>query len=1007
MTDASMTANVVVALVGLAIACQIARLTHLPGRTVAAWRRLRLAVTRSTVRAARTLGCGATTAARGSVATARAHRPSPRVVLIAAILVGFIVRLLWVIWATREPTEFRDGAEYLRLAADFADHRMPTFQNGDLSAFWAPGYSALLAPFVWLSEVTGWFSPAFAASLVNVAAGTATIWLTARLATAWLGPLTRNVAAWLVALCPALVYWTATAHTETVFTAVFLGAIVVMTNASSHDGSSRGHWVVAGLLAGAASLIHSPGIILLGLPIVTLRARGRPWRQSFSTLLPVLVGAALLFAPWTVRNGLQVGVWSPMSTSNATVACFGHHDDARPQFDRPTYRLQLDCYRNSPFDDRRLADELRAVGTPESQIAQLGEPDEPRWYRDTMLEAIRWAATHPVQEVRLSFLKVWETWEDEDRVVDGARNYAEPGWAGPWHGRLQWLADMWLWLVGAAAVLGLFDVRACRRALPIWVPIVAFTVAIVGGVAYPHYRYPVVPLVAILGAGWIASLRRDAPGTAGEGRDRRSWREVPSDDRAALVGSHRSALAHGVRAAVRSIGAALGLVASSVAFVVVVAAGAVVRVVGGRAAWLRHGTWVTRSPPTTPSRKPVVVDGLPPRTARPRLVTSVAFAVLLVMAIDLTAGALLAGSGVLTGERGDLIASQDETWTQTMSAPAIAAEPWAAAYTEDLLRLGLDRQPDYEPYLVWTFYPYRSTYLNTTSEERVSRRVSPEQSSPLRVAFFGGSAMFGVGQRDDHTIPSEFARLADRAGVPIEVHNFGASGWVAWQQMLYFERMASQYDGFDLAVFFDGWNDFQTQQTDFSEQPTHSGAAISQRLGAEFHREHQTPPGFLDGPREMIEAYRRNSGAYRVLQHLRHPEPTLPAWMTPDDGVSQQAKADAALAVYGRARRATEALGREYRTPVRFFWQPSRIGWSREVLDRLPAGTVDLSGVFADEDPADIYLDDVHFNERGARLVAAAMWDVLSEELTDRHAARAGQPVATRSDGIEASPSGR
>ena len=33
-----------------------------------------------------------------------------------------------------------------------------------------------------------------------------------------------------------------------------------------------------------------------------------------------------------------------------------------------------------------------------------------------------------------------------------------------------------------------------------------FTLAIVGGVAEPHYRYPVVPLVAVLAAGFV---RRD------------------------------------------------------------------------------------------------------------------------------------------------------------------------------------------------------------------------------------------------------------------------------------------------------------------------------------------------------------------------------------------------------------------------------------------------------------------------------------------------------------------
>ncbi|MEZ5178669.1 MAG: hypothetical protein R2746_10425 [Acidimicrobiales bacterium] len=32
--------------------------------------------------------------------------------------------------------------------------------------------------------------------------------------------------------------------------------------------------------------------------------------------------------------------------------------------------------------------------------------------------------------------------------------------------------------------------------------------------------------------------------------------------------------------------------------------------------------------------------------------------------------------------------------------------------------------------------------------------------------FLGGSTMFGIGQRDDHTIESGFVRIADEAGTP-------------------------------------------------------------------------------------------------------------------------------------------------------------------------------------------------------------------------------------------------
>jgi hypothetical protein len=217
----------------------------------------------------------------------------------------------------------------------------------------------------------------------------------------------------------------------------------------------------------------------------------------------VVVASLVLLVPWTIRNGVQVGVWSPASTNNAAAACFGHHDDTEARWEPSelTPEIQLDCYGGSPFQDERLAALYAEEGV--TLPPDAGRPDEPAWYRRAMGDAIRWAATHPVEEVGLSAGKVRVTWGDEGQVVDGARNYAEPGWGGRWHGPLGTAADLWLWVVGSLALVGMVVDPRCRRALPIWVPIVLFTLAIVGGVAEPHYRYPVVPLVAVLASGCL------------------------------------------------------------------------------------------------------------------------------------------------------------------------------------------------------------------------------------------------------------------------------------------------------------------------------------------------------------------------------------------------------------------------------------------------------------------------------------------------------------------------
>lgn len=472
---------------------------------------------------------GAPPAAEAPSSEGGVRRAAGRRAVLLAVVVGGLIRLAWVIWATRSPVFPTDPSEYLRIALELSEGRSPTFGGvGGPSAYWSPGYPFVLAPFVWFADRTGLLSPAFAASLVNVAAGMLTIWLTALLAERWIGSPAKVTAAWLVALCPSLVYYTSTAHTETAFTPVLLGAYV-LSGSRTRDVPTR-NWVLIGLLVGLGVLFRAPGIIGLAAPILALRVRRGSWRASWregarATGL-VLVGAAVLLVPWTIRNGVQVGIWSPGSTSNASALCFGHNDDISANWTKSlaNRNLQLECFQGSPYDQPE-AYPANGQEIPEG----VGEvpADEVRWYQDRVSDAVEWALANPTQEVRLTVAKVWETWSDEGRVVEAARNYQSATWAGSWMRPLGALANLWLWTVGALAIAGLVLVRRCRRALPIWVPIGLFTLAIVAALAQPHYRFPVMPLVAVLAAGFLA--RRHLDDTApDDDADRAAGAATPS-----------------------------------------------------------------------------------------------------------------------------------------------------------------------------------------------------------------------------------------------------------------------------------------------------------------------------------------------------------------------------------------------------------------------------------------------------------------------------------------------
>lgn len=425
---------------------------------------------------------------------------------LGAVAVGAVLRLLWVVVATKAPTGSQDPAFYLQIATDLGHGILPRFAGLDPSAYWPPGYPAMLAPFVWFGERTGWISSAFVASLLNVVAGSLTIVFTGRIAETWFGRRAGTVASWLVALCPALVYFTASAHTETVFTTLLLG-ILVACDAAVRQPSTR-RWLGIGALFGLAFLVRSPAVIALAAPAAALRRTGRPWvRPALRSTGLVLAGSLVLLAPWTVRNGVQVGIWTPASTNNASAACYGHNDRAITDWEvaLQDVDLQRECFGLSPYDDRRLAS-LYGDGVPEG-IA-LGTPDEVRWYRERMSAAVRWAVTHPVEELTQIPPRVWQMWQSDEQSVLLVRGLAASEVVGGWDGPLAAVADVWLWGVGLVAIGGLVARRRCRAALGVWLPIALLTLAIAEGVAEPHYRYPVVPLVAVLAAGAVVAAPR-------------------------------------------------------------------------------------------------------------------------------------------------------------------------------------------------------------------------------------------------------------------------------------------------------------------------------------------------------------------------------------------------------------------------------------------------------------------------------------------------------------------
>jgi hypothetical protein len=422
--------------------------------------------------------------------------------LVIALVVAFVLRLAWAIWATKATTAPQsDPGRYVTTAEQLADFRLP-YRGDSYSAANAIGYPALLAPFFWLSERLGTPSPVFTASLLNVAIGTATVAFGAKLASVWFSLKARNVAAWLLAIGPGQIYFTSAAMTETLYAALVVGGLLAgsLLVMRARDEVPRKRWAGAfGLLVGYATLVNPGGLLLLLVPTLTRRVLRGSWKGAFARLGMILAGAAVLLLPWAVRNGVQVGVWSPGATSTGPQMCLGHWPEADG-----TQAADIDgfvrCYSGQPVQPGQTAEEAQ-----EEWLASV--PDEREVYERSSRAAVKYAVTHPIDELRLTALRMWVTMRTDDGALRSAADNGNHELAGPEVYRLLLvIGDAWYFFVMITAALALVFVRRCRRAVPIWGIALLLLIGINVSHGSPRYHHSIVAVAAVLASSAIAVL---------------------------------------------------------------------------------------------------------------------------------------------------------------------------------------------------------------------------------------------------------------------------------------------------------------------------------------------------------------------------------------------------------------------------------------------------------------------------------------------------------------------
>jgi 4-amino-4-deoxy-L-arabinose transferase-like glycosyltransferase len=247
-------------------------------------------------------------------------RPGP---LVWAILITALVARVAYVLSTDVFLLF-DPADYARHAQSLAEgHGYPGSQlsgPGDPTALRMPLYPLFLAA---IHVVTGgsWE----AARLAQALMGTVTVALIGLLGRRLFDRRIGLTAMAAAAVFPPFVLLGGTLMSENLLLPLELGAVLAVLE---HRRAQSGYrWaVVAGVLCGLGMLTRPNAIILvIALAIGVWTARTGGWRP----VAVLVIAAAIVYAPWPVRNAVSVHAFVPLSTEGGIVATSMYNDYSR------------------------------------------------------------------------------------------------------------------------------------------------------------------------------------------------------------------------------------------------------------------------------------------------------------------------------------------------------------------------------------------------------------------------------------------------------------------------------------------------------------------------------------------------------------------------------------------------------------------------------------------------------------------------------------------------------
>jgi len=401
-------------------------------------------------------------------------------------------RALWALWALYlvprallilfDVQPWSDAAYYYERAAELAAGQGYLTPDGAPTAFWPPGWPfALSAAFRLLGTSVasvGLFNLSCAAL-----SGALLLSLGRRIGGS---ELAARVALLLLALYPNSALYVPAAMTEVFYTTLLLAICWLLV-----AGRGALALIGAGLLLGMATLVKAQTLVVvpLVLGIGVLRAP-RFWAAvpgAIARGLVLAALAALVVAPWSLRNERELGHYVAVSTNGGVTLLTGNNDSADGGYgdQDPLYK---------------------------GLFARKDAMDEIAYDAEAKRRGMAWIAANPGRFVALMPKKLLKLWAPDGEGLwhfeKGVASY--PAWA-PAFTALRYANQGWYWLLllgfAAAALVQV------RRRLGSGQPLFDWWLLPYGIAAYPsaiavvfsgqsRFHYPVMPFIA-LSVGWL------------------------------------------------------------------------------------------------------------------------------------------------------------------------------------------------------------------------------------------------------------------------------------------------------------------------------------------------------------------------------------------------------------------------------------------------------------------------------------------------------------------------